>query len=235
MFGLTAGNIQPFGQTESRYAVDNAEIGGFCFTSHLFAYLIDVYLVYFCGCGGVYILSRDKGLGHGRVAAEVGHDAQFDLRVVGREKQLPLFGNKSSAYFPTFVIAYGDILQVGVTRTESSRCSNGLVERGVYFPGRGVDEFGQGIDIGAEQFAQASVFEYLVDYGVSVAQLFENFFGCRILSGFCFAGFFIYFQPFEENFADLSRRTDIERYTCQCIYLLFCTGKFLGKNGRRSA
>ena len=163
----------------------------------------------------------------------MGHDAQFDLRVVGREKQLPLFGNKSPAYFPTFVIAYGDILQVGVARTESSRCSNGLVERGVYFPGRGVDEFGQGIDIGAEQLLQPSIFEQLFHNGMFGTHFFQYFFTRAIAACLCLPRFLFYLEVIEKNFADLAGRIDVELHSCQFVdlflQLLECGRQFLGR------
>ena len=161
------------------------------------------------------------------------HDAQFDLRIVGGEKEFAGFGNECAAYLAPLVVANGNVLQIGVARTEPSGGGNRLVERGMYLSRAGIYQLGQGIDVGAEQLAQSAIFEYFIDDGVAVPQFFEHLFGGGVLSGFGLAGFLVDFQPLEKDFAYLSGRTDVERHSGKPVNLLLDFVDFAGQLFRR--
>ena len=65
-------------------------------------------------CGGVYVAALAEVVDQMFVAADVGHDAQLDLRVVGREEYAARFGHKGFAYFAAVVAAHRYVLQVGI-------------------------------------------------------------------------------------------------------------------------
>ena len=98
------------------------------------------------------VVAFAEGFRHIGILAEMGHDAELYLWVVGRKEQTAWLRNEASSYLSSVVIAYWDILQVGVTGWEASCRCNGLVERGVNATCTRVDEFGQGVYIGAEEF-----------------------------------------------------------------------------------
>ena len=60
--------------------------------------------------------TRKKRLDHIVVAAYVGNQSQFNLRVVGTHEQVAPVGYEGASYFAAVVGAYGDVLQVGVCR-----------------------------------------------------------------------------------------------------------------------
>ena len=83
-------------------------------------------------------------------------------------------------------------------------------------------QLGQCIDIGAQQFLQPAVFEYLANDCMFVAQTFEYFFRGNILAGFGLFGFFYDFEFVEQHFTYLLGRGDVESFTiCQCIDFFF--------------
>ena len=102
--------IEPLRQTESRYAVDDTEVCGLGFSSHIGGNLSKRYLEYSCSSSGVYILSRSEGGEHIAVAAKVCHYTQLYLRVVGREQDAARLGDECFAYLSSVVVADGDIL-----------------------------------------------------------------------------------------------------------------------------
>ena len=142
--------IQSFGEAEYRYAINDTEVRCFGLSSHIGSYGIDRNFVNFCGCGCVDIRSLPECFYHVPVSAQVCHDTQFYLRVVGREENAVFIRYECTAYFPPFVVADRYVLQVRVAGTESSGGGNRLVERGMYLSRFGIDQFGQGIDIGTQ-------------------------------------------------------------------------------------
>ena len=168
---LFTGYIEPLRQTESRYAVDDTEVCGLGFSSHIGGNLFDRHFEYTRSCSGVDILPRSEGGEHIAVAAKVCHYTQLYLRVVCREQDTARLGDECFAYLASVVVADGDILQVGIRRAESARRYYRLVERSVYLVCLRVDELGQSLDVGAEQFLESTMFEYQFYYRVAVSEL----------------------------------------------------------------
>ena len=88
------------------------------------------------------VVALDEGFDHVGVFAEVGHDAQLDLRVVGREEFATVVGDEGLADFLAVLVADGDVLQVRVARAEPARGGDGLVERCMDASRPRVDELG---------------------------------------------------------------------------------------------
>lgn len=59
-----------------------------------------------------------------------------------------------------------DVLQIGIVRLEAPGGCDGLTKGGVDAPGGGVDEVGQGGDVGAEEFAALPILEQVADDGM---------------------------------------------------------------------
>ena len=72
-----------------------------------------------------------KGVEHRLVVAQVGHQAQLNLRVVGAEEDVAVGGDEGAANFLAVVGAHGNVLQVGIGRGQASRGGDGLVIGGV--------------------------------------------------------------------------------------------------------
>ena len=101
------------------------------------------------GGGSMHVVAFDKGTAQVLVAAQVSHDAQLYLRIVGREEETPVVRNERLAYLSAVLTAHWDVLQVWIARREAPGCRNGLVERSVYMPRLGVYQFRQSVDISA--------------------------------------------------------------------------------------
>ena len=223
LLGLAAVHAHALGQPEGRYAVDDAEVGRLGLRALGAGHLGDGLLVDFGGRGGVDVVSLAKRLQHVRVLAQVGHDAQLDLRIVGREELTAVVGDERLAYLLAVFVAHGDVLQVRVARTEASRGRHRLVERGVDAPRVRVDQRGQGVDVGAQQLAQAAVVEDFLHDGVFRLQAFEHLLGGDILAfALGLLGFVRHFQLVEEHLAHLLGRGYVEFLARQLVdFLLY--------------
>ena len=113
---LSRGDVHALRQAEGGYAIDDAEVGLLGLLALTVANLIHALFPYLCGGGAVYVEGLAEGLGHVLVGRKVGHDAQFDLTVVGREPSASLIGYETLAYLLAIVVANRDVLQVGIRR-----------------------------------------------------------------------------------------------------------------------
>ena len=60
------------------------------------------------------VVTRAEGADEVLVLAEVCHDAQLNLRVVGREEAAMFVGHEAAAYLFAIVASHRNVLQVGV-------------------------------------------------------------------------------------------------------------------------
>ena len=220
LLGFLAVHVHSLGQSECRYAVDDSEVGGLGLAAHVWSDGVQVCLIDFGGCRGVYVMSASESLDHVRIAAEVSHDAQFDLRIVGREELASVIGDEGFADLLAVLVTDGDVLQVGVAGAEPSRGRHRLVERRVDASCVRIDELGECLDVGAEQFLQAPVFQYFFYDRMSAPQAFERFLVGDILSRLGFPGLVCDLQPVEQDFSHLFGRGDVEVCSGQCVDLL---------------
>ena len=63
-----------------------------------------------CQIPGMDVIAFAEGFYHVPVATEVGHDAEFNLRVVGREEFASFFGDECLADFLAVLVADRDVL-----------------------------------------------------------------------------------------------------------------------------
>ena len=140
---------QGLGEPKGALTVDDAEVHRLCNRPHLARDLLGM-CVEEAGRGlGVDVGAACEGVRKtAHAAAEIGEDPQLDLRVIRRQQQSPRWGDKGTADAPALWSAHRDILHVGVRGGEASGRGRGLREVRVDAPGFGVDELGQGVDVG---------------------------------------------------------------------------------------
>ena len=114
LLSLVARDLKSLSQTEHRYAVYYAEVGTFGLCALVACDAVNGLLIYLCCRGGVNVVAFAERLYHVVVAAEVCHDAQLDLRIVGREEELSRLRHEATAYLLAVFSAHGYVLEVGV-------------------------------------------------------------------------------------------------------------------------
>ena len=149
-FGFLPVYVHSLCKAEYGDAVDDTEVGGFRFASHIGVYVFQADLIYFGSCSRMDIVIAEEGVDHILVFAEMGHDTEFYLRIVGREEQAAFVRDKCLADFLAVLVADRDILQIRVTGAEASGRGDGLVERRVYTSCARVDQLGKCVDIRAQ-------------------------------------------------------------------------------------
>ena len=113
--GFGAGDGEALGQAKGGDAVDDAKVGRLGTAAHVGGDLLGGDAEDLGGCGGVDVGTVAEGVGHVFVATEVGHDAQFDLRIVGRKEDgFGIVGGEGFADLAAQFLAHGDVLQVRV-------------------------------------------------------------------------------------------------------------------------
>lgn len=60
------------------------------------------------------VITAEEGINHILVLAQMCHDTQFDLRVVGREELASVIGDEGFADFLAVLVTNGYILQVRI-------------------------------------------------------------------------------------------------------------------------
>ena len=231
LFGFCPGNVQPFGKSEYGDAVDDPEIGRFCLAAHVAGHFLYRDAVYLGGGCGVDIGAAAEGFDHVLVLAQMGHDAEFDLRVVRREEgAIFVVGNECFTDLTSQFVADRDILEIRIRRTQAAGSRDGLVERGVDLACFRINQFGKGIYIGTQQFFQSAIFQQLAYHRVFGTHFFQNIFARTVTACFCLFGFLFDLEMFEKDFAHLFAGIDIEFDSCQFVNLFFqiveCGGQF---------
>jgi hypothetical protein len=94
----------------------------------------------------VYVLARAKRLDQRRVLREMREHAQLDLRVVGRDEQMPVLGNERAPDLTPGRRADRNVLQVGIAAAQTPRRRHRLIER--------MNQLRQRIQIRTLQFLQ---------------------------------------------------------------------------------
>ena len=139
----------------------------------------------------------------------MGHEAEFDLGVVGGHEDVAGGGDEGGADLAADGGADGDVLQVGVGAGEASGGGADLVEGGVD-AAFGVGELGEGVEVGGFEFLELAVLDDEGGDGVVDGELFEDVLGggddfaFAVLHGLGEAHFV------EEDFAELLGGVDVE-------------------------
>src|SRR5690606_23609918 len=105
--------------------------------------LLQRYSEHLGGGGTVDIAAGGKGGEQALVAGQVRHDAQLDLRVVGRKQLVAGRCDEGLADTPALLGTHRDVLQVGIGRRQPAGGSDRLVVGGVHPAGVGIDQLRQ--------------------------------------------------------------------------------------------
>ena len=187
--------------------VGDAEIDDLCQTP-LFLHLFFVFCTENEPRGlGVNVLVILKRLEHSRVLRDVGENAKFELRIVGRDQLVAFFGDKRFADPLAELGADRDVLQIWFGRTQAASRGDGLIETAVN-ASVGGDHFWQSVGVCRPEFVEFAVVDDVLGDLVSLGEFDENVVACRDLSGRGFAaGLDIEFAKY---FADLFWRADVK-------------------------
>lgn len=189
LFGFSGWDVELLGESEGGEAVDESVGEGFDFAAEFGGDAAGWDVEDFCADVVVEVFAVVVGGDEARVVGEVGHDAHFDLGVVGGEEGFVVGtdGEGGADFFAGWG-ADGDVLEVGVGGGESAGGGHGLLEGGVdaAVVAYGFDESFEG----GFHFLVFAVCEEVVEefVGVVGGEGFD-FFGGGGVSGFDFFGF----------------------------------------------
>ncbi len=204
--GLRRAAFQPelAGEAEGAHAVDQAEVDALGDATLVGADFERGDAEDLAGRCPVHVLAVREGVEQALVTREVGHDAQFDLRIIGRNNAAARWGDEGGADLAAFLTAHRDVLQVGVARGEAAGDYRRLREVSMHSPGIPVDHPRQLVSIGALELGQTAVFEQQLGQRVVEGQ-----FGEHLLVGRWATGRRLFLdrqsQLFEQNVGQLLR------------------------------
>ena len=89
----------------------------------------------------------------------------------------------------------------------------------------GIDQFGQGLNIGAEELLHPSVVKDLPDDGMLIPKLLQHLFACGVASSLSLLGLVDDLELIEEHFAYLLTAVDIDRMSDEGVDLFLQEGK----------
>ncbi len=207
-------------EPERRHAVDQAEVdrlGGAPLVRRDF---LELAAEDFGGRRAVNVVSMLECVAQPRVAREVRHDSQLDLRVV-RAHDLPAGRrDESLADAATLRRADRDVLQVRVVRRKPASDSNGLRIGGVYPPGLCIDHARQLVGVGRLELGDATVVEQQLGQREIGRQLLQHV----LVGGGLAAGRFLADRQtllLEQDLLDLLGRVEVERLAGRLVRFPF--------------
>ena len=124
--GRAAFHAQLFGQTERGHPVDQAEVDDLGVAALLAGHLLGRGHKNFRSRRSMDVLVIGEGLEQARIARQVRHDAQLDLRIVGGHDVIARPGDEGLAYAPPLGGAHRDVLQVRIVGCQTPGDRNGL-------------------------------------------------------------------------------------------------------------
>ena len=174
-------NAELLGQTKGTHAVDQAEVDGLgraaLFVGHFQRHDAE----HFGSRGAVNIFALSKRLQQTIVGGQMRHDAQFDLRVVGRDDAVARRRDEGLANAATLAGTHGDVLQIRVGTGQATGDGRGLRVVRVHASGGRVDALGQLVAIGVLELGDATVFKQQARQRKVLRQFREHFF----VGGWC--------------------------------------------------
>src|SRR4051812_12825316 len=86
--------------------------------------------------------------------------AQFNLRVVGRQQHVPGFRDETCSNLATKLGPNRNVLQIGVGGRKTPSCCPGLPEGGVYTTAFAVEQQRQRVDVSRFQLRKLAILEH---------------------------------------------------------------------------
>ena len=148
------------------------------------------------------------------------HDAQLDLRIVGRDQDRTRGRNEGFADAPALKATHRDVLQIGVGAGEPSGDRHRLVITGVHATGARIHHARQFVGVGGFEFGQAAVFEQHFRQRIIEREFLQHIFIGR---GRTAGGFFLHRKTelIKQNILDLLRRIEVEGLPGEFLRLTF--------------
>ncbi len=180
-----AADVDLLGQAESAHAVDQAEVDRLGAASLVVADLLQRHAEHLGSGGAVHVEVVLESVQQTGILRQMSHDAQLDLRVVGREQLVARRRDEGLANTPALSGADRDVLQVRVAGGQPAGGGHRLVVAGVDAPGARVDLLRQLVGVGALELAQGAVLhDHLGQRVILLGQFGQHAFrGGRLAAG----------------------------------------------------
>ena len=152
------------------------------------------------------------------VVAQVRHDAQLDLAVVGAGDHMARRRDERLAHPPAFRSLDRNVLQVGIGARQAPRDRHRLRIVGVDAPGARIRHLRQLVGVGALELGQATVLQQLGRQRKILSQLLQHL----LVGAGCAARRLLNHRQTQlgkEDFADLLGRSEVEGLTRQLVRL----------------
>ena len=172
--GRLALDVQVGRQPEGAHAVDQAEVDDLGGAPLIGRDLAHRHAEHLAGGGAMHVLAGVERRQQALVAADVRHDAQLDLRVVGADDYGPGRRDEGLADTPPFRRAYRNVLQVGVAGAQATGHGDRLAVAGVHAAGRRVDAGRQLVAVGRLELRQRAVLQQRLGQRIVLGQLVEH-------------------------------------------------------------
>ena len=209
-------NLQIARQTKTAHAVNQPEVDDLGIAALLTADLAHRHAKHLGSGSAVHVHAIGECLEQGFVTADVGHDAQLDLRVISAGNHTARRGDKSFTDTATFRCFHRNVLQIRVVARQTARDRHGLRVMRVNTAGFWVGQLGEFVGVGSLELGKPSVLQDFGGQRVVFCQLFQHLFvrGRRATWRF-----FDHWQAQfgEENLANLLGTAQIERLARQSM------------------
>ena len=196
-------------QAKGAHAIDETKVDDLGIAALFAGNLVHRYVKHLGCSGAVHIQPVVERLEQGCVIADMGHDAQLDLRIVGAGNNTARRCHKSLAHTPALGRANRYVLKIGVvTGQPPGDCYRLCVVR-MHPAGARQRELGQLVGIGALELGQTTVLQQLGRQGVVFCQFFQHFF----IGAACAGSSLLHHrhaQLVKENFAQLFGATQVK-------------------------
>ncbi len=212
-------DAQALGEAESAHAVDQAEIDRLGITPLLGGDRLRRHRKNLAGGGAMNIHALFERTQQAGILADVRHDAQLDLRIIGTDDAVPGRRDEGLANAAPFDGTDRDVLQIGVVAGQPSGHRNRLGIGRVDPAGCRVHHQRQFIGVSALQLGQRTVLEQPGRQRIVGGQFGQHLLVGRRRAG---GGFLLHGQAelLEQHIADLLGRAHVEGLAGQRIGLL---------------
>ena len=206
-------------QTEAAHAVDEAEVDDLGIAALLARHRFGRPAEHLRGGRTVHVDTLGKGPQQRGIAADVRHDSQLDLRVVGASDHAAGRRHEGLAHAAPFGCLDRDVLQVGVVAAQAPGHRNRLRVVRVHATGSRIRELAQLVGVGALQLGKAAVLQDFCRQRIVLGELLQHFF----VRARCAARRLLdhgQTELGEEHVADLLRGAEVERLARKLVRLL---------------
>ena len=220
LLGRGVVDAQVLGQTVAAHAVNQAEVDHLGIAALLARDLVGGDTKNLGSRRSVHVQTFVESAQQGGVLAQVRHDAQLDLAVVGAGDHMAWRRDERLAHTTALCGFHGDVLQIGFVARKSPRHRHRLGVMRVDTARARVRHLSELVGVGAFELGQAAPLQQLGRQRKILGQFFKHFFiGARRAR----RGLLDHGQPefLKEDVPDLLGAAEVERLARQCVGFLF--------------